>query len=112
MSLPASWTALLTRCGSKSSQRALRVAGNASSKKRIISCNLIFGSCGTSQREQLQAASWSNATDLLCGRFGWFRPMWGSASLTADGAARREYIASLREADEFAFNRLIKFVVS
>lgn len=38
--------------------------------------------------------------------------MWGSASLTADGAARREYIASLREADEFAFNRLIKFVVS
>lgn len=52
------------------------------------------------------------ATDLLCERHGWSRPTWGSVSLTADGVARREYIASLREADGFAFNRLITFIAS
>lgn len=52
------------------------------------------------------------ATDLLCRRQRWFRPTWGSVSLTADGASRREYIAALRDADGYDFSRLVRFITS
>ena len=49
------------------------------------------------------------ATDALMRRLGAKAFSWGSASLARDGAARREYIASLKEADNGAIQRLIRF---
>lgn len=52
------------------------------------------------------------ATDLLL--FYHSQPMfsWGSASLVADSAVRREYLTALREADKGSFERLLRFVRS
>lgn len=50
------------------------------------------------------------AADCLCLERGWPVLSWGAESLTAAGAARREYIAALREADAHDFGRLIRFV--
>jgi Fic-DOC domain mobile mystery protein B len=50
------------------------------------------------------------ATDILLRQHGQRPFTWGSQSLVAAGAARREYIAALREADAGLFARLLAFV--
>jgi Fic-DOC domain mobile mystery protein B len=49
------------------------------------------------------------AADLLMRRQGVEPFSWGAASLVQDGAARREYLAALKEADGGKFERLISF---
>ncbi len=52
------------------------------------------------------------AADILVRRQGGTAFAWGSASLVRDGAPRREYLDSLREADGGKFERLIQFARS
>jgi len=52
------------------------------------------------------------AADLLVRREGGTAFTWGSASLVGDGASRREYLDSLREADGGKFERLLRFARS
>lgn len=49
------------------------------------------------------------ATDALMRRLATKPFSWGLASLSHDGAVRREYIASLKEADNGAIQRLLQF---
>ena len=52
------------------------------------------------------------ATDLLLTHNGQPIFSWGSASLIADSATRREYLYALREADQGDYARLLRFVRS
>ncbi len=49
------------------------------------------------------------ATDLLCQQQGWKVSAWGHSNLIA-GAARTEYISSLRAADSSNYESLISFM--
>lgn len=52
------------------------------------------------------------AADILVRRQGGVAFPWGSSSLGSDGVARREYLASLKEADGGNLERLIRFARS
>jgi Fic-DOC domain mobile mystery protein B len=52
------------------------------------------------------------AADILMRRRGGKPFGWGSASLVRDGAARKEYLAALKEADGGKLERLISFARS
>jgi len=52
------------------------------------------------------------AANLLLAHNGKRRLPWGGASLTEQGDKRKEYIASLREADGGSLKRLVQFVQS